>query len=122
MRSGFAGALISASANFVAAFSFTDAGLVAGFASCFTTATLTVLAGGLSAVFTAIFGATFAVASLGPAARATLLPLLEARTTLPDPVFPLPEPTVLGFRDSLPFVRFKDITPSDSKGCFGILP
>ena len=122
MRSGLIGAaaFICVSASF-ASFILT-AGLVAGLTSGLTTATLTVVAGGLSAVFTAIFGAAFAVASLGPVARATLLPLLEARTTLPVPVLPLPEPTVLGFRDSLPFVRFKDITPSDSKGCFGILP
>jgi hypothetical protein len=113
IRSGFT-ALTSVSATFAASFSLT-AGLTTDFVSGLTTATLTeALVGDFSASFG---GASFAVANFGPV-RASFAPLLEARTTLPALTLPLAGAAVLDFRDSLPFVLFKDITPSDSEVLF----
>jgi hypothetical protein len=121
IRSGFV-ALTSASATFAASFSLTagfTTDLTTDFVSGLTTVTLAAV---LAGDFNAILGlASFAVVNFG-AVRASFAPLLEARTTFPAPVLPFAGAAVLDFRDSLPFVLFKDITPSDSEDLFFVSP
>ena len=77
------------------------AGLVAsagpGFVSGFTATLIAVLAGALSVVFTASFGAV---------PRPSLVTFLDEATALAVPIG-------LDFRVSFPFIRLKDIIPSD---------